>query len=463
MSFSVLDSELTGPLFSTGAMREVFADRQRLAAMLRVEAALARAQAQFGLVPSGLAEVIAAIDPESLDIPALGRATANAGVPVIPFVKAVQARLPGDLEAHFHKGATTQDILDTALALQMGQAFALLADDVQKTIEGLVRLAQKHRTTPCVGRTYGQHAAPLSFGYKIAVWLNGIAEIAAELPRIRERALVVSLGGPVGTLSGLGEAAIPTLEAVAAELHLGVPTIAWHSQRSRVVEAGLWLAMLLGALAKMALDIAHLASTEVGEVAEPHVAGRGGSSAMPHKRNPVSATVILAAHAAAGPFGGQLLAAMAATHERPFGTWHAEWNALPQLFGFAAGALAEARRLAEGLEVDTARMQTNLDATHGLLFADAVASHLARSLGRQAAHDLVERAADRVRHAGQSLREVLWENGELSREAQQAIDAAFDLGPPLAAAARFVDRALAQAAAVCRSLTPRAESDQPVS
>jgi 3-carboxy-cis,cis-muconate cycloisomerase len=454
MSFSSLDSALTGSLFTTGPMREVFGDGRRLAAMLEVEAALARAQARFGLVPSGLAEAIEAMDPESLDRDALGRATATAGVPVIPFVKAVQALLPAGLEAHFHKGATTQDILDTALALQMAEAFAFLADDLGKTLEGFVRLAQQHRVTPCVGRSYGQHAAPSSFGYKVAVWLNGIAEIAAELPRIRQRALALSLGGPVGTLAGLGEAAIPVLEAVAAELHLAVPAITWHSQRSRVVETGLWLAMLIGALAKMATDVAHLASTEVGEVAEPYVAGRGGSSAMPHKRNPVSATVILAAHAAAAPFGAQLLAAMAATHERPFGTWHAEWNALPQLFGLAAGALAEARRLAEGLEVDAARMQANLDTTKGLLFADAVAAQLARLLGRQAAHDRVEKAADRVRHTGQSLREVLWEDASLSRDAQQAIEAAFDLASAIAAAARFVDRALAQAAAARRSLPP---------
>jgi 3-carboxy-cis,cis-muconate cycloisomerase len=273
------------------------------------------------------------------------------------------------------------------------------------------------------------------------------------LPRIRERALVVSLGGPVGTLAALGEAAIPTLASVAAQLHLGVPTITWHSLRGRIVEAGLWLAMLIGALAKTAVDIAHLASTEVSEVAEPHVPGRGGSSAMPHKRNPVSATVILAAHAAAQPFGTQLLGAMAATHERPFGTWHAEWNALPQLFGLAAGALVEGRRLAEGLEVDPTRMQANLDTTRGLLFADAVSASLARSLGRQAAHDLIEAAADRVRQTGQSLREVLWENADLSPGDQQAIDAAFDLGPALAAAARFVDRAAAQAEEVCLLLS----------
>jgi 3-carboxy-cis,cis-muconate cycloisomerase len=445
MTFSALDSALLGPLFATDEMRAVFSDRARLAAMLRVEAALARAQSQFGLVPEALAQAIEAIGPDQLDLADMGAQTVLAGVPTIPFVKAVQQKLPKELEPSFHKGATTQDIADTALVLQMRDAFALIARDLDAILVGLAKLAGEHRTTPCVGRSYGQHAAPLAFGYKVAVWAFGIGEIAGQLPWLRERVLVASLSGPVGTLAGLGGKGPGVADAFAQELGLGSAPIAWHTLRARMVEAGAWLATLMGALAKMAADVAYLASTDVGEVAEPYVPGRGGSSAMPHKRNPVSATVILAAHTAAKSHVTTLLDAMAAAHERPAGLWHAEWHALPQLFGLASGSLREARGLAEGLEVDPARMRRNIEATRGLLFADAVAARVAPSLGRERAHQLIERAADRVRTSEASLADVLRTDPEFSREVPvEVVTAAFNLMPAVEAAAAWVDRALAE-------------------
>jgi 3-carboxy-cis,cis-muconate cycloisomerase len=327
----------------------------------------------------------------------------------------------------------------------MRDAFDLIAPELDAILAGLTKLAREHRTTPCVGRTYGQHAAPLSFGYKVAVWAIGIGEVAGQLPWLRQRALVASLAGPVGTLAGLGGKGPAVTDAFAQELGLGTAPIAWHTLRARMVEPGVWLATLMGALAKMGTDVAHLVSTEVGEVAEPYVPGRGGSSAMPHKRNPVSATVVLSAHIAAKGHVTTLLDAMAAAHERPAGAWHAEWHALPQLFGLASGSLREARGLAEGLVVDAGRMRRNLDATQGLLFADAVAARLAPSLGRNRAHEIVEHAADRVRTSGSSLRNVLTTDPELSRDVPaEALDAAFDLGPSVEAAAAWVDRALAE-------------------
>jgi 3-carboxy-cis,cis-muconate cycloisomerase len=431
MTFSALDSAITGPLFATPAMAEVFSDRARLSAMLAMEAALARAQGS-----AELATAIEAIRPEDLDLPALGRDTAVAGVPVIPFVKAVQGRLPAALERAFHKGATTQDVADTALVLQMRDAFGLIRDDLLAILDALAKLAERHRETPCVGRTYGQHAAPVTFGFKVAVWLTGIADAAAQLLGLSERVLVASLGGPVGTLAGLGEKGPAVAEAFARELGLGMAPVAWHTTRARTVEAGTWLAMLVGALAKMAADVAHLVSTEVGEVAEPYVPGRGGSSAMPHKRNPVSCTVILAAHAAAKGPVATLLDSMAAAHERPAGLWHAEWHALPTLFGLTSGALREARALSLGLEVHADRMRANLDATRGLLFADAVAGRLAASLGREEAHRLVEEAANEVRASGRSLAEVLRGMTEVS------VEDAFALAPAVRAAALWTDRAI---------------------
>ena len=443
MTFSALDSALLRPLFATDAMRAAFSDEARLAAMLRAEAALARAEASVGLAPETLAPAIEAIRPESLDIPALGRGTALAGVPTIPFVKAAQAQLPPELERSFHKGATTQDIVDTALVLQMRDGFDLIAADLEAILTALGDLARRHRTTPCVGRTYGQHAAPITFGYKAAVWCMGIAEVADLLPALRARVLTASLAGPVGTLAGLGDKGPAVAEAFAEDLGLAAAPIAWHTRRARLAEAGAWLATLIGALAKMAADIANLASTEVAEAAEPFVKGRGGSSAMPHKRNPVGSTVILAAQAVAGSLTAPLFAAMAGAHERPAGLWHAEWHVLPQLFGLASGALREAKGLAQGLEVDPERMRANLDATRGLIFADAAAARLAPRLGREAAHELVEHAAKRVRDSGAHLRDVLAGDPALAGpETGALLEAAFDLTPSVAAAAAWTDRAL---------------------
>ncbi len=449
MTFSPIDSALLGPLFATDAMRAVFSDRARIAAMLRMEAALARAEARLGLVPDALAPAIAAIGPDAFDLPEIGDQTVLSGVPTIPFVKAVQQKLPKELEPFFHKGATTQDIADTALVLQMRAAFALIARDLDAVLDRFAELAREHRSTPCVGRTYGQHAAPLTFGYKVAVWAVGIAEAAERLPSLCERTLTASLGGPVGTLAGLGDKGPAVAEAFAEELGLAAAPIAWHSLRARMAETGAWLAILMGALAKMATDVAHLASTEVGELAEPFVPGRGGSSAMPHKRNPVSATVILSAHMAAKAHVATLLDAMAAAHERPAGAWHAEWHALPYLFGLASGSLQEARGLGDGLVVKAERMRRNIDATAGLLFADVVAARLAPSLGRERAHRLLEQAAGRVRTSGLSLPEVLRTDPELSRDVPAEILAsAFDPTPAVDAAAPWVDRALDEIARI---------------
>jgi 3-carboxy-cis,cis-muconate cycloisomerase len=454
MTFSALDSALLGPLSATEEMRAVFSDDAKLAAMLAAEAALARAQASLGLVPAALPAAIGALEASLLDAASIGRRTALAAVPTIPFVKDVQGHLPAELERAYHKAATTQDILDTALVLQLRPALDLVAAELAAILDGLSRLAAEHRATPCVGRTYAQHAAPLTFGYKVAVWLAGIAEVAERLPEIRRRLLVASLAGPVGTLSALGPHGPAVLEAFARELGLGSTAIAWHTRRARMAEAGGWLATVLGAVAKMATDIAHLCSTEVAEVSEPYTPGRGGSSAMPHKRNPVSCTVILAAQAAGRGHAGILADAMVALHERPAGAWHAEWHALPPLFGLVSGALREARGLAEGLVVDADRMRANLDLTQGLLFADAAASRLGASLGREAAHSLAEHAAGEVRRTGQPLRAVL---EAMPEAAGVDLAPAFDLAAAIAAAGPWVDRARAEADVIRAMLVPAAE------
>ncbi len=441
MSFAALDSALLGPLFATDAMRKAFGDEARLRAMLQCELALARAQAALGGVPEGLGDALAGLRLEDFDLATLGQATALAGVPTIPFVKALQDLLPPEFERHVHKGATTQDIADTALVLMMGEGMALLRADLNRLLPALANMARAHRATPCIGRTYGQHAAPVSFGFKVTVWASAIAEVAAPYGAMRAQIMRASLGGPVGTLAAWGAKGPEVLAGFAGELDLGVDAIAWHTRRNRMAELGGWLARLIGALAKMAGDIAHMASTEVSEVAEPFIKGRGGSSAMPHKRNPVGCTLILAAQAAAPGHVTTLLNGLAAAHERPVGAWHGEWHALPSLFGLASGALREGVALAEGLVIDEARMRANINLTHGMIFADAVAARLTPALGREGAHHLVERAADNVRRTGAPLQDVLAAMPEAGPSAGYA--AAFDLAPAVAAAALWTDRALA--------------------
>ena len=454
MTFSPLDSALLGPLFTTEAMGRAFSDAALIQAMLTAEAALARAEARYDLVPTALAEAIGRLTAGDFDPVVLGWETAVAGVPVIPFVKALQAKLGADLERHVHKGATTQDIHDTAIMLQVREALGLVAAELAAIVAALADLAEAHARTPCIGRSYGQHAAPVTFGFKVAVWLAGIVDVAGRLPDLRRTALRASLGGPVGTLAALGDKGPAVAEAFAWDLGLASSPVAWHTRRSGMVEIGAWLAMLIGALAKVGGDVANLASTEVAEVAEPYLPGRGGSSAMPHKRNPVSSTLILAAASVSQGLVAPLLSSMVAAHERPVGDWHAEWHVLPQLFGLAAGALREARVLAQGLEIDSARMARNIDLTQGLIFADAAAASLASRMGREKAHALVEAAASAARKKGLPLRAALRNRSEFPADVDEAaFERAFDIGPAIESGARWVAPVAASARAIARTLS----------
>ncbi len=453
MTFSPLDSKLHGALFATQAMAAVFDDRATIGAMLRAQAALARAQAAQGLVPAGLAPAIEAVGADAFDLDELGRGTALSGVLTIPFVKALQAKLPAELGAKVHFGATTQDIADTASAVQMKAGLGLIARDVAAILASLAKLAETHAGTPCIGRTYGQHAAPVTFGFKVAVWAAGVAEIAAGLPELRANACQAQLGGPVGTLAALGDKADAVLDGFAKNLDLARPVIAWHARRGSIAAIGQFLALLCAALAKMAGDVANLASTEIGEVAEPYIPGRGGSSAMPHKRNPVAATVILANAQAAQGHAASLAASLVAAHERPAGAWHAEWHALAALFGLASGACAQGRLLAEGLVIDPLAMARNIEATRGLVFADAAAVALVAALGRPAAHAAVEAAATKVRETGGTLRAVLAAAGTLDAA---SLDRVFDLAPSVAAARARVAPATAFARDISAKLSTSA-------
>ncbi len=454
MSFSALDSTLSGPLFVPLSIAEIWSDQSRLASLLKVEWALAMAQTKNGLCPPGVAEALAAINPMDFDLLALGQSTALSGVPTIPFLAALRKKMPPECEPFVHKGATTQDVMDTALMMQVQQSMESLLPQAVEVLAALSALASRHAQTPCVGRSYGQHAMPVSFGYKVAIWLSGLCDALAPWPALAPAVLKASLSGPVGTLSGRSPAHAKAAQEFARLLGLAFDPVPWHVRRSPVVSLAAFVTQVLGALAKMAADIVNLSSTEVGEVSEPFIAGRGGSSAMPHKRNPVAATVILAAFQAAQGLNQTVQAALVASHERPAGAWHGEWHALPQLLGLLAGALHEAKRIAEGLEVDAARMAANLDMTHGLIYADAVASALSVDLGASRAHHLIEQAAGTVRQTGQHLSQVVgaWPEMPVSFKGERLKDL-FDPTPAVQAASMIIPSSRAQAMHVMAALS----------
>src|SRR6516225_9071848 len=346
-------------------MRRVFSDRGRLQGILDFEGALAQAQARAGVVPAAAAVAIAGqCRAELFDIVALSQATAIAGNPAIPIVneltQLVAAANP--VAANYvHWGATSQDAMDTGLVLQLRQGLDLIEADAQQLCAVLVKIAAEHKETPIAGRTWLQHAAPTTFGLKVAGWLCAVARHLERLRAMRPRALVLQLGGAAGTLAALGDDAEKTTALLAQELGLRPAELPWHSHRDRLVEVAATLGLLVGSLGKMARDIALLTQSEVAEVAEPLAPGRGRSSSMPQKRNPVGCAMVLAAATRLPALVSVLLAAMTQEHERGLGGWQAEWETLPEVFHLTSGALAQMRHIIAGLRVDAARMSANLE------------------------------------------------------------------------------------------------------
>jgi 3-carboxy-cis,cis-muconate cycloisomerase len=402
---------LLDALFTTGKMRAIFSDHGRLQAMLDFEAALARGEAQAGAIPQGAAAAIAAqCRAERFDLDALAAQAAQSGNTAIPLVKALTALVAAqDAEAarFVHWGATSQDAMDTGLVLQLRDALTEIDADLARLASALAALAKEHAATPLAGRTWLQQGPPVTLGLKAAGFLSAVERHRARLAELRGRALVLQLGGAVGTLAALGPRGMEVAAAVAQDLRLALPDLPWHGQRDRVAEVATALGLVVGTLGKLARDVSLLMQTEVGEAAEPSMPGRGGSSTMPHKRNPVGSAVMLAAATRVPALVSVMLASMVQEHERGLGGWHAEWETLPEICALAAGALAQAVVVVEGLHVDAARMAQNLDLTHGLILAEAVAMALAEKLGKAQAHALVEEASSRSISAKQPLRETL--------------------------------------------------------
>lgn len=446
MTVTPLDSDVYGNLFGTPQMRAVFTDEARFQKMLDVEAALARAQAKLGVIPEDAAAAIAAnAHTGILDTETMRARTEVVGLPVVPLVAALVAAAGKEHGRYVHWGATTQDIIDTGLVLQMRDAFWVLEADLDRAIAATADLADRHRATVMAGRTHLQHAVPVTFGFKAAVWLSSLIDAAESLDRLRRRVLVAQYSGAAGTLSAVADDGIAIAEALAEELGLAAPDISWHVRRAGIAETGAFLGILCGALGKIAKDVILLAQTEVGEAAEPHVSGRGGSSTMPQKRNPIMSEYVLASARNVHALVPVLLGSMIQDHERPTDSWQAEWVALPQMFVMTAGALHHATTILEGLVVDPARMRSNLDLTDGMIMAEAVQTALRPVLGHEQAHHVVEAACQRAIAEGVPLGDALLGMPQIVEAVgSDGIDRILDPANYVGCADAFIDRVLAR-------------------
>jgi 3-carboxy-cis,cis-muconate cycloisomerase len=446
VAVSAIDSSVYGGLFTTPAMRAVFSDEARLQRMLDVEAALARAQARLGLIPVDAArEISAKAEVSRFDLVAIGRGTELVGYPIVPLVKALSQACQGDAGRYVHWGATTQDIMDTALVLQLRAALELIRQDLAGAEAALADLARRYRDTPMAGRTHAQHALPITFGFKCALWLAPLQRHAERLARLTYEIAVVQFGGAAGTLASLGADGIRVMDELAAELGLRAPPIAWHVGRDGLAEVVGFLGLLTGSLGKIATDVALLMQAEIGEVAEPYQEGRGGSSTMPQKHNPIACECILACARNVRQLVPVMLDAMVQDHERATGPWHAEWIALPEAFALSAGALHHARALLEGLVVDPAGMRRNLELTRGMISAEAVMMALAPYVGREPAHHLVAAACHRaLEHGGHLLDELQSDAAVIAHLPPQRLGELLEPSNYIGLAAEFVDRVLAR-------------------
>lgn len=442
-------NQLFDAYFTARDMREVFCDQGRVQAMLDVEAALARAEARVGLIPaSAVAPIGKACRADLYDFAALGEAIATAGNSAIPLVKALGKQIAAtdaEAERYVHLGATSQDVMDTGLVLQLRQALDLIESDLAQLAESLAAQAQRHAATPMAGRTWLQHATPVTLGMKIAGWLGAVTRSRQRLRELKPRLLVLQFGGASGTLAALGEQALPIAQALAEELQLTLPEQPWHTQRDRVVEFGAVLGLIAGSLGKLGRDISLLMQTEAAEVFEPSAPGKGGSSTMPHKRNPVGAAVLIGAATRVPGLVSTLFSAMPQEHERSLGLWHAEWETLPEICCLVSGSLQQARLLADGLEVDAARMARNLDLTQGLVLAEAVSIVLAQRVGRDTAHHLLEQCCKRAVAEQRHLRAVLGDEPQVTAQLSSAeLDHLLNPAHYLGQAQVWVERAVAE-------------------
>ena len=387
-----LDSAIFKPLFTDDEITTLLTDHAFVRALLEVEIALARAEARAGVIPAKAAEQIAKATAERVDIEALTRGTVRSGFPIIALVQELRKQVGVDAAPFIHWGATTQDIVDTACVLQLRAVVKVLRARLGEIARHLAVLAERHRHTVLAGRTHGQQALPITFGLKVVSWVAPLVRHIERLGEIAPRLLIVQFGGAAGTLAALEDKGLSVAKELAGELELDMPAMSWHAQRDNFVEFAGWLSLATGTLAKMAQDIILLAQTEVGEAGESAEAGRGGSSTMPQKANPIASEMIVAAARTNAALLSAMHQAQIQEHERATHGWQVEWLTLPQMIVLTGGALKHARYLAQNLQVDEAAMRANITRANDVILAEAAVFALTSALPRPKAEELVKRA-----------------------------------------------------------------------
>jgi 3-carboxy-cis,cis-muconate cycloisomerase len=444
MPSTIVDSHIFQGIFSTEEMRSVWSDENRTQYYLDIEAALAKVQGRLGIIPQEAAdEIVRHCRLDQIDMVELRRQTERIGYPIIAVVNQLNTLCRDDLGEYCHWGATTQDITDTATVLQIREALDLVDGELTAISAGLARLAREHRDTPMIGRSNLQQAIPVTFGYKMAGLLSAVERHRERLTQLRERVLVGEFAGAAGTLASLETGAMETQAGLCAELGLQQPVIAWHTIRDNIAEVGTFLGLVGGTLGKLSMDVKLMMQTEVGEVFEPFAHGRGSSSTMPQKRNPISSCYIHAAISVVRQHAAALMDAMVADHERSTGPWEIEWIVLPEAFCLMAGALKQARSVVEGLEVDAVAMRRNIDLTGGLVMSEAVMMGLGPYIGREYAHDLVYDLCRDAATQGRPLLDLLAENDEITKHLDRdALATLLDPANYLGQSGVMVDRVL---------------------
>ena len=451
---------------STPEVIAVFSDTAVVQCMLDFEAALARAQAAEGVIPAAAAPAIAGVcKVELFDVPAIVGASGRAGSLAIPLVKKLTetvALFDAEAAGYVHWGSTSQDVVDTALVLATRRALALIDRDLSLLTGALLDLADTHGDAPLLGRTMMQPAQVLSLGFKLVAWIAPLLRCQLRLRAAGQAALRLQLGGAVGTLAVMGEQGAAVARRVADDLKLTLPPGIWHTQRDELTSLACEVGVLTGSLGKIAKDISLLAQGEVAELSEPSGGGRGGSSAMPHKRNPVASMIALSAALRVPHRVSALLVAMVQEHERGLGSWQAELAESTSLYIAAHGALKALADVAGGLQVDAPRMLRNIDSLQGLVFAEAAAMLLARHIGKSRAHGLLERLSQDTVASGRHLRDVALD-ALAQDDALSSVVSAAELGAlfdPVHAAQRAIDIARPQLAAL-RQQADAAARDAP--
>jgi len=437
-------------LFSFAELEQILSEEARIKRMLEFEAALAKAEARTGAIPEGASRKIAErCRVDLFDLSLITKQAAQSGNVAIPLVKMLtEAVAKQDKEAarFVHWGTTSQDAIDTGMVLQLRDALGLLEKDLGRLTDSLVALAEEHRTTPIVARTWMQQALPTTFGFIVAGWLDAVLRNRQRLMECRARVLCLQFGGAVGTLAALSGRGPEVAKALAEELRLTLPVAPWHSHRDRMAEAATFLGLVAGTLGKIARDISLHSQTEVGELLEPAGEARGGSSTMPHKRNPVACAVVLEAAVRVPGLVSTMLSAMPQEYERGLGGWHAEWETLPQIVRRTGGALHHLADMLPSLQVDNERMRQNLEMTRGLIFAEAVSMALADRMGKMPAHLLLESASQKARAENRHLKDVLREEPGLHGHLTLAdLESLFDVRNYLGNAEQFVQEITSRA------------------